>query len=249
MKKPRFLNLGDSALTLEFGDRIDQQLVSAVSAFDTRLMQEKEAGRLNGVIETVPTFRSLTVIFDPLVISRSDLQGRLLLLLEKVETDNRQKGRHWRLPVCYGGDYGPDLESAAASLGLTPEKVIDLHASQTYLVYMIGFLPGFPYMGDVDPALHMPRLTEPRVRVPVGSVAITGQQTAIYPWESPGGWQLLGRCPLALFDAQRSEPALLGPGDRVEFQVISEDRYQELVEQTLENSLDFSQFLHKEVKT
>ncbi len=247
MIQPRFLNLGDRALTLEFGDTIDQQLVSAVSDFDARLTQKKAAGKLVGIIETVPTFRSLTVIFDPLVISRSDLQDRLLRLLDKVESSDQQLARHWRLPVCYGGDYGPDLESTAATLGLTQEKVIDLHVSQTYLVYMIGFLPGFPYMGDVDPALHLPRHKEPRVRVPVGSVAITGQQTAIYPWESPGGWQLLGRCPLALFDAQRSEPALLEPGDQVDFQSISEAYYQELAEAMQAGSLDFSQFLRQEV--
>ena len=247
MLQPRFLNLGDRALTLEFGETIDQQLVSAVSALDVRLTRKIAAGQLNGVIETVPTFRSLTVIFDPLILSRTELQDRLIAMLSETEASTQKSARHWCLPVCYGENYGPDLESAAASLGLTQQKVIDLHANQTYLVYMIGFLPGFPYMGDVDPALYLPRHTEPRVRVPVGSVAITGQQTAIYPWESPGGWQLLGRCPLALFDAQRSEPALLGPGDRVNFQPISETYYQELAEAIQDSSLDFSQFLLKEV--
>ena len=246
MIKPRFLNLGDSALTLEFGNTIDQHLVSAVAALDARLIQEKEAGRLVGIIETVPTFRSLTVIFDPLVLPRTSLQDQLMLLLDEADSGVQQSTRRWRLPVCYGGEYGPDLESVATSRGLTPEKVVDLHASQTYLVYMIGFLPGFPYMGDVDPALHMPRHTEPRIRVPIGSVAITGQQTAIYPWESPGGWQLLGRCPLNLFDAQRPEPALLAPGDRVEFQVISASDYKELAE---EGQGDFAQFLLEEVNT
>jgi len=246
MKKPRFLNLGDSALTLEFGDSIDRQLVSSVAAFDSLLAQEKEAGRLAGIIETVPTFRSLTVIFDPLALSRTTLQDRLLQLLDKVENGSRILNRHWRIPVCYGGDYGPDLESVAVSLELNPEKVIDLHVSQTYLVYMIGFLPGFPFMGDVVPALDMPRRKEPRVRVPAGSVAITGQQTAIYPWESPGGWQLLGRCPLTLFDAARLEPALLAPGDRVLFQAVSVDRYQELFELGQGGALEFSQFLFEE---
>lgn len=247
MIKPRFLNLGDSALTLEFGNIIDQHLVSAVAALDARLIQEKEAGRLVGIIETVPTFRSLTVIFDPLVLSRTTLQDQLMLLLDDADSGVHQSTRRWRLPVCYGGEYGPDLESVATSRGLTPEKVVDLHVSQTYLVYMIGFLPGFPYMGDVVPALHMPRHTEPRIRVPVGSVAITGQQTAIYPWESPGGWQLLGRCPLTLFDAQRPEPALLAPGDRVEFQVISARDYKELAEEGQGGSMDVAQFLLEEV--
>jgi inhibitor of KinA len=248
MVQPRFLNLGDRALTLEFGDAIDRQLVTAVAALDVRLTHEIAAGRLAGVVETVPTFRSLTVIFDPLVLSRAALQGRLMAVLGETETEAEQSPRRWCLPVCYGGEYGPDLESVAEAKELTPEKVIDLHVSQIYLVYMIGFLPGFPFMGDVVPALDMPRRTEPRVRVPAGSVAITGQQTAVYPWESPGGWQLLGRCPLILFDAQRPEPALLAPGDRVEFQAVSVDRYQELFKMGQVGALDYSQFLIEEVK-
>jgi KipI family sensor histidine kinase inhibitor len=246
---PRFLHLGDRAMTLEFGDRIDQQLVSTVAALDARLIQEIAAGRLTGVIETVPTFRSLTVIFDPLVLPRAVLQDRLMAVLNETETSARKSSRHWCLPVYYGGEYGPDLKTVAQSKGLTPEKVIELHVSQLYLVYMIGFLPGFPFMGDVVSALDMPRLQEPRVRVPAGSVAITGKQTAIYPWESPGGWQLLGRCPLTLFDAGRPEPALLAPGDRVSFQSVSIERYQELLKLTQGGALNFSQFLLEEVST
>ncbi len=246
MMQPRFLNLGDRALTLEFGDTIDRQLVIAVAALDVRLTQEITAGRLAGVIETVPTFRSLTVIFDPLVLPRAVLQDRLMAVLSETETSAEQSSRRWCLPVCYGGEYGPDLESVAEAKDLTPEKVIDLHVSQNYLVYMIGFLPGFPFMGDVISALDMPRRTEPRVRVPAGSVAITGQQTAIYPWESPGGWQLLGRCPLTLFDAGRPQPALLAPGDRVAFHAVTGERYQELFELDQGGVLDFFQFLLEE---
>ena len=245
--KPRFLNLGDSALTLEFGDTIDRQLVSAVAALDVRVNQALTAGRLSGVFETVPTFRSLTVHFDPLTLSGKELEKKLRALLQETDTQVQPDCRRWKLPVCYGGDYGPDLESVAAARGLTPEQVIALHSNQTYLVYMIGFLPGFPYMGDVDPALEIPRLREPRIRVPVGSVAITGQQTAIYPWESPGGWQLLGRCPLPLFAAERAEPALLAPGDQVDFQVVAADRYHELAEQAQRGALDVTQFQQKGV--
>lgn len=248
MIQPRFLNLGDRALTLEFGNTIDQQLVTAVAALDVRLTREIAAGRLAGVTETVPTFRSLTVIFDPLVLPRAVLRARLMEVLSETATSAEQSSRRWCLPVCYGGEYGPDLESVAEAKELTPEQVIDLHVGQIYLVYMIGFLPGFPFMGDVVPTLDMPRLTEPRVRVPAGSVAITGQQTAIYPWESPGGWQLLGRSPLTLFDAQRPEPALLAPGDRVEFQAVSADRYQELFEMGQDRTLDYSQFLTEKGK-
>ncbi len=158
-----------------------------------------------------------------------------------------QSNRHWRLPVCYEAEYGPDLAAIAEAKELDIEQVIDLHVKQTYQVYMIGFLPGFPFMGDVTPALDMPRRTEPRVRVPAGSVAITGQQTAIYPWESPGGWQLIGRCPLTLFDPRRQNPALLAPGDRVEFEVISSQDYRQLLTGDKQNALDLSMFLIEEV--
>lgn len=206
-------------------------------------------GRLTGIIETVPTFRSLTVIFDPLVLPRSALKERLTSLVSETDDCLQKPSRLWRLPVCYGGEFGPDLDPVAEAKGLSLKQVIDLHINQVYLVYMIGFLPGFPFMGDVAPALEMPRLRDPRVRVPAGSVAMTGQQTAIYPWESPGGWQLLGRCPLALFDAERHEPALLAPGDRVEFQAITADHYQELFERGQIGVLDLSQFLIEEVKS
>lgn len=246
MMQPRFLNLGDRALTLEFGDSIDRRLVNAVASFDLRLSREIDSGRLPGVIETVPTFRSLTVIFDPLLLSKRQLEERLLELLGKSEDLSAKPTRTWSLPICYGGEFGPDLNVVAEARGLTPGQVIELHVGQTYLVYMIGFLPGFPFMGDVVPALEMPRRIEPRVRVPAGSVAITGQQTAIYPWESPGGWQLLGRCPLSLFDARRPQPALLAPGDQVRFQAISAELFLELLEEDRRGGLDCSGFLLEE---
>jgi KipI family sensor histidine kinase inhibitor len=243
MLKPRFLNLGDSALTVEFGNAIDRQLVAAIANFDARLERERQAGRLDGIIETVPTFRSLTVIFNPLELSRRELQGKLEGLLAEGIDRADFHGRHWRLPVCYGGEFGPDLASVASTRGLSPGEVVDLHLGQTYLVYMLGFLPGFPFMGDVVPQLHMPRRLEPRVRVPAGSVAITGQQTAIYPWESPGGWQLLGRCPLRLFDPYRPQPALLAPGDRVNFEIIDEPSFHELSNAVQAGSIDSTSFL------
>jgi inhibitor of KinA len=238
----RFLPLGDSAVTVEFGDRIDQTLVASVAALDERLSREKEAGRLPGIVETMPTYRSLTVIFDPGLISWSALKRRILKLMSAPLESESRSASSWRLPVCYHADYGPDLEQVASARGLTPAQVVELHVSQSYIVYMIGFLPGFPFMGDVLPALDMPRLREPRTRVPAGSVAITGQQTAIYPWESPGGWNILGRCPLPLFDAQRTLPALLGPGDRVSFEMVSPERYEELARAAREQSLDLAQF-------
>ncbi len=243
----RFLNMGDSALILELGDHIDHSLTSRVVALDQTLRSEQAKGHLPGFIEAVPTYRSLTVIFNPLILPRAILKTRLLVLLEEIDNARDQTVRCWLLPVCYSSEYGPDLETIAAAKGLTAEEVICLHSNHSYTVYMIGFLPGFPYMGNLDPALHMPRRSQPRIRVPVGSVAIAGAQTAIYPWESPGGWQLLGRCPLPLFNAHRSQPTLLAQGDRVQFESISSDHFRFLVDAVQDGSLDMTRFQTGEV--
>jgi len=243
----RFLNMGDSALTLELGDHIDLSLASRVAALDHKLRSEQAEGHLAGLIEAVPTYSSLTVMFNPLILQRTVLKARLLVLLEEIDNAIAKAVRSWQIPVCYSTEYGPDLATVADAKGLTSEEVIHLHSGRDYTVYMIGFLPGFPYMGDLDPALHMPRRSEPRIRVPIGSVAITGMQTAIYPWESPGGWQLLGRCPLPLFDADRSEPALFAQGDRVQFKPVSAKDFCSLVAAVQDGSLDITRFLINEV--
>lgn len=239
----RFLNLGDSALTLEFGDIIDQDITSRVAAFDRRLHEDRATGHLHGVIETVPTYRSLTVIFDPIILPREVLKTHMVALFDENINARKRTIRNWRLPVCYDEMFGSDLAAVASAKGLTPTEVISLHAGQSYMVYMIGFLPGFPYMGDLNPKIHMPRHRTPRVRVPIGSVAITGKQTAIYPWESPGGWQILGRCPIPLFDAMSTEPALLTQSDQVEFKPVSVEQFHTLENAAQNGSLDLSQFL------
>lgn len=238
----RLLNQGDTGLTIEFGDIIDRQTAARVTFFDGLLREELAAGRLEGVIEAVPTYRSLTVIFDPLRLPRQRLCKALMSLLERQGDSESIQGRLWRLPVCYGHDYGPDLESVARECGLTTEEVVALHSGRIYTVYMIGFLPGFPYLGDLDPALQMPRRKDPRVRVPKGAVAIAGLQTAVYPWQSPGGWQLLGRCPLPLFDPQRSQPALLAQGDNVQFSPVTAAVFARLSDEASDGSLDLESF-------
>ena len=245
----RFLVQGDTGLVLEFGDSIDRKTVARVTRADRRLQEAIGAGHLQGVIETVPTYRSLTVIFDPLSMPRRQLTEQLLPLLDDDLDATGPPQRQWQLPVCYDPEYGPDLESVARTRGLSPAEVVDLHAGRIYTVYMIGFLPGFPYMGDLDPALQMPRRDDPRVRVPKGSVAIAGLQTAVYPWESPGGWQLLGRCPLLLFDAQRSQPALLAQGDLVVFSPVTLAKYQRLEAAATAGKLDLKSFLSEPGKT
>jgi len=239
----RFLVQGDTGLVLEFGDTIDRKTAARVTRADRRLQDEIGAGRLQGVVEIVPTYRSLTVIFDPLSLPRRELTEQLLPLLDDQLDAAGPPLRSWQLPVCYDPEYGPDLETVARTRGLAPAEIIDLHVGRSYTVYMIGFLPGFPYMGDLDPALQMPRRADPRVRVPKGAVAVAGLQTAIYPWESPGGWQLLGRCPVPLFDAQRSQPALLAQGDLVIFNQISATEYQRLETASTTGKLDLNSFL------
>lgn len=216
----RLLDIADAAVTVEFGDGIDPALLAGVEAFDLAVRGAIDAGRLCGIVETVPTFRSLTLLYDPLQTSRAEIDPVLRDLLANTVPAAVDFGRQWRFPVCYGGEYGPDLDSLAASVGLCPQDVVHLHAAATVRVYMLGFLPGFPFMGDLPEVLAQPRRSEPRLRVPAGSVATAGRLTAIYPWESPGGWHLLGRCPVPLFSPAWPGAALLRPGDRVSFRAI-----------------------------
>ena len=217
----RILDAGDAALTIEFGSIIDPALLAEVNALDAAVLRRKQAGELPGVIETMPTFRSLTVFFDPLVTDRDAVLAALQPLIAAAEHGSTTDGRHWRLPVCYEGEAAPDRAEVAGAIGIGEDEVVALHSGAEYLVYMIGFLPGFPFMGDLPAPLRLPRRAQPRVRVPAGSVAIATGLTAIYPWESPGGWHLLGRCPVPLFDARRTSPSLLAAGDRVRFVPVS----------------------------
>jgi len=224
----RLLDAGDTAVTVEFGDGIDPVLLARVEAFDQAVRALIAQGGLPGIVETVPTFRSLTLVYDPLLTSRSDIDPQLHSLLDSTSVVSGEVGRLWRFPVCYGGEYGPDLEPLAAAVGLAPEEVVRLHTCTPVRVYMLGFLPGFPFMGDLPEALSQPRRSEPRVRVPAGSVATAGRLTAIYPWESPGGWHLLGRCPVPLFSPQWPGAALLQPGDRVSFEPVDAAAFAEI---------------------
>ena len=217
----RLLDAGDAAFTVEFGETIAPALLAAVQALDAGIARAQAAGALPGLIETMPTFRALTVFFDPLRTGRAELIEALQPLLAAAEHAPPVDGRHWRLPVCYEGEAGPDLAATAAAAGTTTDEVVALHSGTEFRVYMLGFMPGFPFMGDLPERLRLPRRTEPRVRVPAGSVAIAAGLTAIYPWESPGGWHLLGRCPVPLFDARRTSPSLLAAGDRVRFVPVS----------------------------
>jgi len=216
----KFLPSADSAVIVEFGDRIERGVSDQVLGLAARM----RAADVAGVIEVVPSFRSLMVHYDPLRASSAELVGAIQSLLTSKAALERKR-RLWRVPVCYESGFAPDLASVARQTKLAPEEVVALHAGTRYHVYMIGFVPGYPYMGDLAEALVLPRRPDPRIRVPPGSVAIATSMTAIYPLESPGGWHLIGTTPIRIFDTLASPPALFAPGDAVEFEVIDSDTF------------------------
>lgn len=223
------LPAGDAALTVEFGDSIAPEINDRVLAF-AQVVDVLRPDERRGIIEVVPTYRSATVYFDPLAADGRLLAERLRTLAETLPPRRATKPRTVEIPVIYGEAFGPDLAEVAAHAGLPVEEAIRLHASVEYRCYMLGFSPGFPYLSPVPDALAMSRLAEPRASVPAGSVGIAGLQTGVYPIESPGGWRLIGRTPLRLYDPGRTQPFLIEAGDAVRFVAISRsefERYQQ----------------------
>lgn len=216
MIAPRFLVAGDCALIVEFGDAITRALNEQVLALDRALAADPPAG----MVETVPTIRSLLVHYDPALTTGAALEGAIAQRLQRPAPP-AGSGRLWRFPTCYGGAHARDLDELAARVGLGPQEVAARHAATSYHVYMLGFTPGFAYMGDLPAALVTPRRATPRVRLPAGSVAVATSLTAVYPQESPGGWWVIGATPVRLFNPARPSPALLRPGDRVAFEPIA----------------------------
>lgn len=234
----RILDCADAAFTVEFGDAIHPALQERVRVLDAAIAHAQAGGALAGLIETVPTFRSLTVLYDPVRTTQDELLAAITPLIGTSGAADAAPVRHWRLPACYDDAFGPDLDEVARTVGCSRDDVVALHTGGEYVVYMLGFLPGFPFMGDVAPALALPRRAEPRVRVPAGSVAIATGLTAIYPWESPGGWHLLARCAVPLFDVRRRAPALLQAGDRVRFVPVERSEYERLAAALAHGELD-----------
>jgi KipI family sensor histidine kinase inhibitor len=212
----RFLQCGDTALAIELGDAVDRR----VSALVLALAERVKAAAVPGIVELVPTFRSLMVHYDPLTVPQSELKAQLAPLLSGLSAAD-SCGRHWRIPVCYHASVAPDLAEISGRTGLVPDRVVALHSAATYRVYMVGFLPGFPYLGELPRELVLPRRENPRAAVPAGSVAVATTLTAVYSLESPGGWHLIGRTPALLWDRRRDPPAALAPGDNVRFVPIS----------------------------
>jgi len=211
--RSKIVPLGDSALLIQVGDEIDISTNQRVHALAALI----NISPLVGVIETVPAYGTLLVHYDPLVRSFVQIKNYLRERIAQVYDNESRNRKQVEVPVRYGGEYGVDLESVARHCQLQIEDVIRIHSEKTYTVFMMGFTPGFPYMGKLDDAIIMPRLETPRTRVPTGTVAIAGSQTGIYPIDSPGGWQLIGWTPLQLFNPESESPFLFSPGDEVKF--------------------------------
>lgn len=226
MHKPIFYTAGEGALTVSFGDSINKEYSQKVFQLYHRLLQCEEKFWL----DLIPAYTTLTVVYDPVTITekspavwvRKFIEEILETEVKTIETLTRQV----TIPVCYASEFALDASKLCKERTVSHDKLVRLHTERTYTVYMLGFLPGFPYMGSVDSRIATPRLSKPRTVVPAGSVGIAGEQTGIYPLESPGGWNIIGKTPLKLFDVLREQPVLLTPGDQVSFVAISREEFE-----------------------
>jgi len=212
---------GDRGIVVEFENEISEKVNSKVR----NMFLAIEKSEIKGVEEVIPTYRSLLVLYDPLVINGMDLLTELKALEKNIKPTEIEKPKTIEIPVVYGGKFGPDLEFVAQHNNLSVEEVIKIHTERKYLIYMLGFTPGFPYLGGMSKKIATPRLENPRTKIPEGSVGIAGNQTGIYPIESPGGWRLIGRTPLKLFDPYGKQPFLLQAGDYLKFVSVNEQHY------------------------
>jgi inhibitor of KinA len=220
----RFQRASDQSLLIYFGHQITLDAHDRVR----KLLRLLEMEPIAGVRNLHPAYHSILVKFDPLQCHHDELEDILRQYIRRVENVSLPDPREIEIPVCYGGEYGPDLDDVGALHGMSPEQVIALHSSRTYLVYFLGFVPGFAYLGGLPEALATPRLATPRRRVPPGSVGIAGNQTGVYPVATPGGWRLLGRTPISIFQPNRDELSLLSIGDCVRFTPISSAHFASL---------------------
>lgn len=219
-----FQPLGDTGIRMEFQEKVSPELNRAIRTFCRRL----EEKNISGVTEWVPTYNAVTVYYWPNRIGYEELREELSALTE-VESEVREESpEKIYIPTLYGGEVGGDLPKVAQINGLTEQEVVDIHSGTDYLIYMMGFLPGFPYLGGMSKKIAAPRLDTPRTRVPAGTVGIAGEQTGIYPLESPGGWNLIGRTPVKLFNPDSEQPFLFRAGDSIRFYPISEKEYEQI---------------------
>lgn len=217
---PNFLPAGDQAIVVELGDAIDPKINRRVHD----LVRAIEGQDVPGVVDMLPTYRSLLVQYDPMQVSFSDLQDRLSEIERNLNESAAAASRTVLIPTLYQGEHAPDLEFVAEHTGLTADEVVELHSGTDYLVYMMGFTAGFPYLGGLSERLITPRLDTPRTEIPAGSIGIAESQTGVYPVRSPGGWRLIGRTPVKMFDAHRGTPSLMAAGDFVRFVPLPDER-------------------------
>ncbi|WP_147564788.1 5-oxoprolinase subunit PxpB [Clostridium tyrobutyricum] len=235
MKENRFniLHTSEISALVEFGDKIDKTVNKNIRIFCTYL----EKNPFCGLIEYVPYFTSVSIIYDPLKIKSNvpfeSVKSKLKNILRVIDFSQSYEENIVEIPVCYGGEFAPDIEYVAEVNNLTVDEVIEIHSKGKYLVYMIGFAPGFPYLGGLSERIYTPRRKSPRTAIPEGSVGIAGKQTGVYPIETPGGWQIIGRTPLKLFDLKSSEKTLLKCGDIAKFYPVSYAEYTRLKERIL----------------
>lgn len=219
MTNIKILPAGDSAVSVEFGNEISPEINRRVTAAKKAL----EQAEIPGILETVPSFRALLVYYDPLLLPYPELEQTLLRAANTENSEGEQPRRVFHIPVCYEGEENaPDLPSVCAHTGLTKQEVIARHTGREYPVYMLGFLPGFAYLGGMDQALETPRLSTPRKKIFAGAVGIGGNQTGVYPIESPGGWRLIGKTPVKFYAPERENPILLQAGDAVRFFAVTQ---------------------------
>ena len=223
MPTPKILPCGDSAVTIEFGDRIDPDINGMVLALDDIIRARAPAG----LLETVPTYRSLTVQFDPI---ETDYEALIRLVNEETKdlAPRKAVGRRWRVPVVYGGEFGSDLEDVAETHGMTPAQVIEIHSSAIYRIYMIGFLPGFTYLGGLDKRIATSRRVQPRAKIPSGTIMIGGEQAGIAPMDMPSGWHNLGLTPVRPYAPERDPVFLFAAGDEIVFEPVDASRWDAL---------------------
>ena len=227
MDSVKFLLTGDTSVSVEFGNEISTAINAKIRAFNIAL----QGSGIKGIVETVPSYRALMVHYDPAVIRYEKLVEQMQGLMGDLDKIEIPPSDVLEIPVLYGGEEGPDLEFVAKHNNKTPEEVIKIHSSTEYLIYMLGFTPGFTYLGGMSKEIATPRLQSPRVKIPGGSVGIAGEQTGVYPIDSPGGWQLIGRTPVRMYDPDRPVPILPQAGQYIKFYPIGRAEFDEIAAQ------------------
>jgi len=232
---PRIMPTGDRALTVELGNEIDEQINARLMGLIKRLTDM----RIKGIEEFVPSFRAVLIHYNPAILSYAKVSDIVNKAFEEPFGESSHHKRIVEVPVCYDKEYGPDIEDVARHAKLSVEEVISIHTAKPYLVYMLGFQPGFPYLGGLDERIHTPRLETPRIKLEAGSVGIGGGQTGLYPMESPGGWRIIGVTPVRCYNPEKEKPIPYMAGDHIKFTSITKKEFDELREMDLRGEYEF----------